>query len=133
MLSKKNVLIVSLIGTLGAVILAFLSYQTPTSNCGQDMSINCWMALITLLLVIFIPVLIFSLISYRMNDGIFHSWKNWTIFLLFLYWLLVILNPWLPADYSPFEKEAVAFFSLILYFLISLILIVHKSIKLRGK
>ena len=64
-------------------------------------------------------VLVFSLLSRDIKTGV--------------YLFLIIVNPWMHADYSPFEKKSVFMALVPLYFLISLILIIYKSIRLRGK
>ena len=82
---------------------------------------------------IFIPIFISSLIVYRMKEETFLSWKKFTIIYLFIYSFLIIVNPWMPADYSPFAKNTAFMVLVPLYFFISFILITYKSIKLRGK
>jgi len=133
MLNKKNILLVSFIGVTVALMSGYLAYGTPTSNCGDEMTLRCWGVFVAISLAIFIPITIFGLAMYWLKEGVFLLWKNFTLIYLFIYLFLIIINPWLPADYSPFEKNTVFMVLVPLYFLISLILILYKSIKLRGK
>ena len=133
MLNKKKSLYISGIGSLVAVVALYLAYHTPLSTCDYEMSLRCFSTLVCLMFGIFIPIFISSLIVYRMKEETFLSWKKFTIIYVFIYLFLIIVNPWMHADYSIFEKNTIFMAIVPLYFLLSFILIIYKSIKLRGK
>jgi hypothetical protein len=134
MLTKKNLLYISGVGTVIAITtLFFFSGGIPLGRCSYAFDMSCAKKLTALMLAIFIPIFIFSIVTYKLKEETFLSWKKFTLIYLFIYLFIIVINPWQPADFSPFEKKS-AFMTLVpLYFLISLILIIYKSIKLRGK
>jgi hypothetical protein len=134
MLTKKNLLYISAIGIIVSIGAVYLAYHTPMSVCRyNEMSLRCVSSLIFLMFAIFVPIFIFSIVTYKLKEKTFISWRNFTVGYLFIYLFLIVANPWMHADYSPFEKNTVFMTLVPLYFLISLILIIYKSIKLRGK
>ena len=133
MLNKKKLLYISGAGSIFSVVAIYLAYRMPISACEYEMGLRCISTLAFLMFAIFIPALIFSIVTYKLKEETFLLWKNFTIIYLFIYLFLIIVNPWMHADYSPFEKNTVFMVLVPLYFLTSLILIIYKSIKLRGK
>jgi len=133
MLSKKNILLVSVAGSVISLLLGAFFMQPAIVNCDYSRTVNCDAILVALLLSLFIPIFVFDSAMFLLKEEIFLSWKKLTIFWGCIYAVLVICNPWLHADFSPFSKTSVAFFSFVFYILISLILITYKSIKLRVK
>ena len=133
MLNKKNITLISALGTLISIGSVFLSFNTPINRCEYELTMPCVSAYIFLICSIFVPIFIFSLVIYWTKEEVFFLWKKFTCVYLFIHIFLVIVNHWIHSEYSPFEKESVAISSLAFYFLLSLILITYKSIKLRGK
>lgn len=85
------------------------------------------------LLQIFLPVLFFSLITYKLRDEVFESWilfaKWWVLATIFL----VLITPTQDQSMIPLDKEMVSFFSTGIFTLVSLALIAYKSFALRKK
>ncbi len=133
MLNKKIVVLISLIGTIITIAWLAIVPNSYPINCDYENGLNCTTMLFLLMNSISVPILISGLIVYRLNESIFSTWKKMTILYVVLYCLIILVNPWLHADFSPLDKKS-AFMSLVpLYFLISLSLIAYKSYQLRGK
>ena len=127
-LTKKRVLQASTIGAAITSLLAYIFFNTSTSICPYEITFDC-----TILSLISLPILLFSLITYNMRDEVFLSWKKFSFIYLFIYLFIVLISPWMHADFSPFEKKSNALFLVALYSAISLILIAYKSYQLRKK
>jgi len=83
---------------------------------------------------IFIPIFLFSLITYKMRNEIFRVWMKLTYIWLPLTLILVFIAPeyqnsWLPI----YEKSFVSFVMSSLYVIISLILIIAKYVYTRSE
>ncbi len=81
------------------------------------------------ILVFFIPVLIFTFINMFLKDQTFYSWKRITLIYLLIYSFGVIITPSHCDTYFRLCKETIFFFLIPLYIIISIILIVYKSLK----
>ena len=127
-LTKKRVLQASTIGAAITSLLAYIFFNTSTSICPYEITFDC-----TILSLISLPILLFSLITYNMRDEVFLSWKKFSFIYLFTYLFIVLISPWRPADFSPFAKGIDSIRMLGLYTLISLTLIAYKSYQLRKK
>jgi hypothetical protein len=132
-MNKKNILLSGFLGTVIFCILKYFDHGFWPQDCAYSNPpiLDCGKEFIYYLSVVFTPLFFFSLATYRMKEGIFLSWKKFTLIYLFIYLFIVLVSPWIGGDYLTFEKELVSKFLTEIYFLISLILIVYKSIKLR--
>lgn len=133
MLTKKRILWVGLGGTLLAAVLIYFYSGTSTSICPYQLTLDCISMSIAYELLIFVPILVLSLITYRMKEEIFLTWRKFTISYLSVYLFIIIISPWRHANFSPLEKGPNALFLLGLYTAISIILIASKSFSLRKK
>ena len=132
-LTKKRVLQASTIGAAVTSLLAYIFFNTSTSICPYEITFDCTILSLILNLLISLPILLFSLITYKMRDEVFLSWKKFSFTYLFTYLFIVLISPWRPADFSPFAKGIDSIRMLELYTLISLTLIAYKSYQLRKK
>ena len=105
-LTKKTVLLGSAAGVLIAVVLARTLSHTSMSICPYEITIDCSILLFTLELFVFIPIFIFSLVTYKIKEEIFTSWRKFS----FIYLFTVFISPWMHADFSPFEKKPTPYF-----------------------
>lgn len=116
-------------------IILLLSNWTGTYNlCGNYSIGECPSILHNIIInfLIFIPLFLLSLITYKMRDEIFRTWMKFTYVWIPLTLILVFIAPeyqnsWLPI----YEKGFVSFVMSFLFFLISLILILIKHISLK--
>ena len=131
-MTKKSVLRLSIIGSLIFLTLVFISlggycteYKYLCDRAHDD----------TLATYFFVFLLIFfiSLITYKMRDEIFLSWLKFTYVWVPLTIVLTFLAPEYGNSLLPIEKGSVSFVMSFLFLLISLIIIISKSISLRKK
>ena len=137
-LAKKRVLQISIACSVCLMLIAYMQNYFNLhsgSECGFDNPpiIACSSTLLGYFLLIFLPILLFSLITYKMRDEVFLSWKKFTFIYLFMYVCIVLISPWRPADFSPLAKDSNTFFMFYLYSIISLFFVAYKSYQLRGK
>ena len=79
-----------------------------------------------------IPLFILALITYKMRDEVYRAWLRFAYVWIPLSMLLIFLAPEYSTDWMfPVVKGTVAFFSSILFVIISLILIVWKYVVAR--
>jgi len=130
-LTRKNILFAS--GLMSLLFLIFLSkdiyfffydlHKSFILNLFQYLRLLTWLSL---------PIFISCLFTWR--QGVFNSWKRLTSIYFLIYLFFIILVPWNWGDaYLPIYKGTVALGLTILYSLISLILIIFKSIQLRNQ
>ena len=129
--NRKNILLVSGILSVLFLILSsddiyFFIYDLHRSfilNLFQYLRLITWIAL---------PIFISCLFTWK--QGVFNSWKKFSSIYVLVYLFFIILVPWNWGDvFLPIYKGTVALSLSILYFIISLILIIFKSIQLRNK
>jgi len=130
-MTKKFVFWIS--GIIVAILL--LSNWIGTYNlCGKYSIGECPLILYSIIIefIIFFPIFLFSLITYKMRNEIFHAWTKFTYVWLPLTLILVFIAPeyqnsWLPI----YEKSFVSFVMSSVYVLISVILIIARYISLK--
>ena len=131
MISKKTLLVVS--GGI-TVTLFVLNWIGTFRLCGGQEYGQCmdlaYGAIISFLPII--PLFILALITYKMRDEVYRAWLRFAYVWIPLSMLLIFLAPEYSTDWMfPVVKGTVAFFSSILFVIISLILIVWKYVVAR--
>ena len=130
-MNKKNILLVSLIGTiiLGALLfIPSVDYCYSHNWCVQTTNLIESFSFIVLL---FPVIFVLSAITYKMQNEVFVAWKNFAIWYVPLFALLsvVIQNQGHGGDFvSGWFDAVILLFSLGLFLLISLIIIIKKSL-----
>jgi cytochrome bd-type quinol oxidase subunit 2 len=128
---KNKTLIVILFISLILLAGTFLVCPTPTDVCLRYDELSVFLILFSA------PVFLLSLILLFLREEIFRSWKHFAYWWLPISAFFIMLAPSTDRgsfDFGMgFDREAVTWFFAVLFFLISLILIIYKSIKLRGK
>ncbi len=119
-----------------SVVLSVLLYQREIKHlfcgvggyaCYDYVNFIFFITLFLGTLIFFIPL--FLLIK---KENIFVFWKRFTIIYFLIYLFFIILVPWDWGDvFLPIYKGTVALSLVILYSIISLILIITKSIQLK--
>jgi len=127
MCSKKTLLIVS--GILTVILLALNQIGTDTicGWIGQDTV--CMGILYSTIMNFFpvIPLFVLSLITYKMRDEVYRAWLRFAQVWVPLSMLFIFLAPEYTSDWMfPVVKGTVAFFSSLLFLIISLIIIAWK-------
>jgi hypothetical protein len=124
--TKKRVLLFSVF----FLFMYFLSYSYKVFNlpeayvdfcCLDDRKLN--------LFLISLPLFLFSIIYFFYNKYNFKSWFKKTLIFIILYLVLYFIVPTQGDGYIWFQRETVAFFGSVLYFIFSIILIIYYSLK----
>ena len=124
-MTKKILLFLSLIIS---IITLTTSYLGTSTFCGDSLDCMRFVADMLRSVFVFIPVFILSIILYKMRDGIYQSWFKFVRVWIPLTIFLTIISPSYGHGLLPIEKSSVSFFMSILFFLISLIIILTKSL-----
>lgn len=82
---------------------------------------------------IFSSLFLVSIITYKMREEVFKLWLKFTYVWVPLTILLVLISPEYGNSFFPIVKGSVSFFMSCLFLLISLIIIISKSLSLRKK
>ena len=116
--TKKNVLLIAVIGSVIAVTRGMsLLCDVNNWDC-RDKNDS-----ISLFFVIFIPVLVFSLVTYLMNDKVFRAWRNFALVWVPLTVFLVVMTPDTSGSIVAFGKETVAMILSIVFSALSIAII----------
>ena len=129
--TKKNVLFLS--GIIGgieiSVLVIFLFFGTINfvQNYGDYLD-NYYSHFL-----VFVPVLFFSLITYKLRDEVFDTWVKFAKWWVSGTFIFVLIVPAQDSSLLPITKEIVSFFSTGMFTLVSLIIVIATSVALRGK
>ncbi len=82
-MTKKNILKIALIYVLYVIILLLISGVCSSDWC--EVREDGFFGLILSAFAPLFPVFIFSLITYRMHDRVFHAWRN------FAHWFVPVI------------------------------------------
>jgi len=127
--TKKKVFFISLVGLIVHVISKFSVDLGICSNYASYCSDRSYLS--TIFSFIFVAVFIFSLITFKLKESIFITWRNFSVWSIPIFLIFITFLPTRThgLDFVPVTKGAVISFLTILYSIISLILIVFKSLK----
>jgi hypothetical protein len=135
-MTKKNIVLFGvLVGTITFFLLVFSSEigLCPKSigTCSQNYDAHATN------FFLFLPILFFSLITYKMRDEVFRAWLHFAYWWVPLSMFLTLITPDSHGGgFGPqisLGKEDTAFVFSALFAIISLILIIYKWVKSPGK
>lgn len=136
---KKRWLQVSFAGSIVFLALAYVPDFFRGNPCdyteydsGQP-SFDCAGFFIEHVLFIFLPVLFFSIITYRIKEPVFLAWKKFTFSYLVIYLLINSTVPLLDYIFAGQIRLFVAIIFTSIYVILSLAIIAVKFYKLRDK
>lgn len=129
-LNKKTML---LVGLVGVVIFLISMFNRELGICGVK-DATCWgmFEYPGMLAIFFVPMFVFSLATYFMQEQIFQSWRKITLVFLGVLLVLFLISPERPDPMSlaP-SKEVIVWYVVSVYALSSTALLAVKSWKLR--
>lgn len=126
MISKKILLIVSGIGT---VVLLILNWIGTFKLCGGQEYGQCMDLIYSIMMNFFpiIPLFLLSLITYKMRNEVYRAWLRFVYVWIPLSMFAILIAPEYSSDWMfPVVKGTVAFYSSLLFVIISLVLIIWK-------
>lgn len=127
--SRKFFIILGIVSLV--LFLVFLQDKNTNFLCSIK-NYECYnlVDFISLILVFFISLFIPSLISFLSNKKeVFNFWRKTVPIYSLIYLVIVIFLPWNSGDFIPIDKWEVSIFLAIFYSIISLFLIIYKSLK----
>jgi len=133
---KKLLKLISLFAVVGFFLgVLSLNLINPTSCTNFDFCRGIVDAVSQPLALFSVFVFILTGILYFLREEIFRSWFHFSKWYIFLSFVAIFLSNSSShrVFLNPFETELVAWETSCSYFIISIILIIYKSIKLRGK
>jgi hypothetical protein len=129
MITKKQTLLVSIIGV---VVFTIISTLSEHYGCKEDLFFFCRDAyswFVYILHYIPVSILAVSLLTYKMKDSIYYAWLKFAYVWVPLTIILTILAPEYDSSFVPLTKGAVSFLMSLAFLIISLILIIVKYIR----
>jgi len=133
LVTKKNVLWISGFVT---VVLFILDQIGTFRLCGSVEYGRCMDTLYDVLIVFLptLPLFLFSLITYWMQDEIYRAWFRFARWWIPLSMLLIFLAPDYSGDWLfPTDKGRIAFLVSLLFVVISIVLIAYRFYTMRKK
>lgn len=133
LVTKKNVFIFS---SALAVALLFVGYFQE--KCYENAHSLCWQYWDKIpddiqVFYLMFPIFFFSLITYKLRDEVFESWMKFAKWWVLGTIVLVVITPAQDHSMIPLDKEMISLFSTGIFTAVSLVVVVIKSISLRGK
>lgn len=106
--------------------------------CDYDSHGFCWrywteIGNISNTILIFLPLFLFSLITYRMRDEVFEIWVRFALWWTGITIILVLLAPADDPSLLPITKSVIALTSTVAFTIISAILVFWKRSMLKEK
>jgi len=127
--AKRNVFI---IGTIGLISYLISKYSVDIGICNNYASRCSDISyLFVIFSLIFVAVFIFSVITLKLKESTFEIWRNFSIWAIPFSLMLITFFPTRThgLDFVPVTKGTVIFVLTILYSIVSLCLIISKSIQ----
>ena len=121
---KKSVTWIS--GLLALILIGF-DFTGTDKLCGGAQYTECMQTLHSFFVIIIpiIPTFFFSLLTYWMREEIYRSWFRFARWWIPLSMVLIFLAPEYSGDWMyPIEKGTVAFFTSLVFVIVSIIVII---------
>jgi len=127
--TKKKIFLFSLLGIVSFFIAYFSIYFGICFNYPNQCNNNS--ELVAVYTMLFIPIFFFSLITFKLKQSTFNTWRNFSFYSILVFLILISFIPMRThgLDYLPITKGLVSFLLTILYSVISLILVIAGSLK----
>jgi len=135
-MTKKNLLIGSTLGVFFFFLSEFLtSKSSDLCFTVGTYSYETSCRLIGDLALIAFPILLISIFTlFFKRKEYFEAWKKFTFIYLFIYLFIALVTPWYAGDgFMNIQKEITIIALSVLYLILSSLLIIYKSWKLRGE
>lgn len=120
-----------LIGFIGSAIF-FSSVYFIDVNCKKGMYIcTDFHEIIWMLSMVFVPVFLGSILTYKVKEEIFVSWRNFSVVFVLLSSVITIILPFHCDSYLRVCKESSSWLFAGVYFFLSLFVVLNKTLKLK--
>ncbi len=135
-ITSKTLLLVSGAGIFVSFLTGYLEKGSyPLCSQIGEYTYQSTCRLVEAITLITFPIFVLSLLLlFLKKEEVSETWRKFTTVFFGAYALVVIFTPWYLGDgFMNIQKESVAILGSIFYGAISLILIIKKSIQLRGE
>ena len=126
-IKEKKINIIYLIASFLIVVTSFVVNVNFRETFSRKLSESIfWLT---------IPILVFSIITFMIKKSVFLSWAKVTNYLFVVFVVIILLTPTSThgLDFIPIVKETVTILLASLYSIISLFIILYKSLKKEKK
>lgn len=121
-LTKLNVLLVSVLGLIVAGIL-YKMFPEQFANKGcWALRTQCFVFQVFFGLIIFVPILLFSIITYKMKEAVFKLWAWFSLVFAIVYIYITVTEKG-PLDVFSIAVPVTALFFCIVYSILSIVII----------
>lgn len=124
----RKVVIFSLIGAIVFFVSVFVDISVPVDVCYKGEFCGDISQILAKFSFLFISILFFSLLTLKLKKS-FISWKKFTFTYLPIYLFIIFLFPRGRDPLLPITEELVALFLTCVYSIISILLILYKSLQ----
>ncbi len=130
MISKKGLLSLSLIGT---IIFSFFIFLSAKGLCSYNFCSRPHDDSLATLFLPFFSIFIISIITYKMREEVYRAWFKFARIWIPLSLVLIFITPEYSEGLVPLDRGSVSFFLSVVFLVISLVIIIYKSFKLKNK
>ena len=128
LINKKKIL---LLGSIGFAIHLISRFSVDLGIC-ENYSTSCFdkISIFRVYSFIFVPFLLFSIITFKLNDKTYSIWVNFSKWFIPLSLLIVSAFPNFThgMDFVPITKGVISLFLVVFYSAVSLVIILYKTI-----
>ena len=128
-MTKRSILFISIVG-LAAFLMFLFAKEVGICSLLYESCFETFDQIAELFFV-FIPLLILSLITYKMREEVFHSWLKFAYVWVPLTIILTLLAPEYDASLVSITKGVISFVMSTVFLLVSLVIIFVKYRKTR--
>ena len=116
-------------GLIGSTVFGGTVYYIDV-YCKKGMHVCSNLHEITWMLsMVFVSLLIWSILTYKMKEGIFVGWRNFSVVFILLSFLVVAILPFKCDPYLRVCKESFSWLIVITHTSLSLLIILYYSLK----
>lgn len=133
---KKKIIWILLGSIMGFIIAVVLTSPSSLGLCsaGNKFCFDPYDEIIGQPLGILSVCLFFiSMILLFLREQVFHAWSKFSVIFLPIAIVLIVIAPTINGTLIGFDKESAALWLAIIFLIVSLLIIVLKSFRLRGK
>lgn len=129
---RKKIKIILLVGILSIIVSFIVALPEKVGICDPSdhvcigIFIDRYNIIASILVALFVPVLLISLILYFLSEQIFTSWFRFAKYYLPIAAILIILSPTVDSSILGFDKEFMTWLFSGIFFLTSLGIIIFK-------
>lgn len=127
--TKKKFFCLSFFGFL--IFISSYLLISKSETCYQKEVCSFFTEFFAVYTMLFIPIFFFSLITFKLKQSTFNTWRNFSFYSILVFLILISFIPMRThgLDYLPITKGLVSFVLTILYLIFSLFLLISQSLK----